>query len=95
MDDNELVDETLSITEALRELWNRAGRNLTTSQELDAISPEQAKAYRLNKEIRDAVKQIKAMEEERRKREEQFNWKKFVRNVASSIVGEIDKSDKR
>lgn len=55
-DDN----EPLSITDALWDLWSRANRNLTTSQELEAISPEQAKAYRLNKEIRDAQKQIQA-----------------------------------
>lgn len=48
MDDNEAItDEPLGIPEALREIWDQ----LTTSQKLYAVTPEQAKAYRKVKEV--------------------------------------------
>ena len=63
-------DETLGIEEAIRELWDRAKNpNLTTSQELEAIDPKLAERYRLQHEIRDAVKRIQAgLEQDRQER---------------------------
>jgi len=64
-------DDPLSIAGAIAELWDRAKSNpsFTTSEKLQAIDPEMAKAYRLQKEIRDAVKQIQAnMEKEQQER---------------------------
>jgi DNA-binding transcriptional regulator GbsR (MarR family) len=103
MDDNEAVDGTLGITDALRELWDRAvNPNLTTSQKIEPVSKEAAEKYRLQKEVNEAVKKIKAdaekilaLEEERRAREQKNDPWKFARNVAKFIVGEIDKSEKR
>lgn len=88
---DEAIDNgTLSIEDSIRELWYRA-KNLTTSQRIEAIDQEMAKAYRLNKEIRDAIKQIQAqMAKGEQERVKNDPWK-FVRNVAKFIVGEIDK----
>jgi hypothetical protein len=93
MDDNEAVEDTLGIMESIKELWNRAKPNdaLTTSQKLEAVSPEQAKAYRMQKEIRDAVAEIKRLELEELDRVTKNDPWKFLRNVAKYIVGEIDK----
>lgn len=64
MKDNEaenVGEESLSITDALKELWDRASNpSLTTSQKIQAVDPEAAERYRMQKEIRDAVLQIRA-----------------------------------
>lgn len=38
-------DQQLSITESIRELWDRANHAVTTSQKLQAIDPEMARRW--------------------------------------------------
>jgi hypothetical protein len=53
-------DDSLSIEDAIRELWDKAARNMTTSQEIEAISPEMAAKYRQNRENAAAIQKIRA-----------------------------------
>lgn len=57
MDDNDTAnDEPLSITESIRELWNRAQNPaLTTSQKIRAVDPEMAKLYQKVKRVADGI----------------------------------------
>lgn len=77
--DNELADnEILSVPEAIREIWD----SWTTSQKLNAITPEMAKAYRLEKanqnhlqDVSQVVHEIqRKMNEQEEQRKEREGW---------------------
>jgi hypothetical protein len=86
MDDNEAIDqEVLSVDKAIWELVNRAWPSLVdTYERLKAIDPILAEKYRLQKETRDAVMEIKRMKLE--ERAERAKTKEGVKRGVMQII---------
>jgi len=93
MADREAVDDSNGIIDGLIDLlWNRAENpNLTTSQKIQAVSPEAAERYRQERENGKAIQEIRQMLlEDRQKRGKVTDAAKRSTKQFLKLIGWLD-----